>query len=84
VVRAVSLSHQAVGSKQPLRRLCGGRLASVFSFPRPHSCGSLWHWVCPTLLFGLPNMIPNDFYMISDSLLVIIRVFFAFVAVVIF
>jgi len=25
----------------------GGRLASVFPFPRPHSCGSLWHWVCP-------------------------------------
>ncbi|XP_066336605.1 uncharacterized protein PB18E9.04c-like isoform X3 [Miscanthus floridulus] len=25
------------------------RLASVFPFPRPHSCGSLRHWVCPTV-----------------------------------
>ena len=49
VVRAVSLSHQIVGSKQPLRRFAGGRLASIFPFPRPHSCGSLRHWVC--LLF---------------------------------
>ena len=47
VVRAVSQSHQVVGSKQPLRRFAGGRLASVFPFPRPHSCGSLRHWVCP-------------------------------------
>ena len=47
VVRAVSLSHQIVGSKQPLRRFAGGRLASFFPFPKPHSCGSLWHWVCP-------------------------------------
>ena len=46
MVRAVSPSHQVVGSKQPLRRFAGGRLAS-FPFPRPHSCGSLWHWVCP-------------------------------------
>jgi len=50
VVRAVSLSHQVVGLKQPLRRFVGGRLASVFPFPRPHSCGSLRHWVCPFFL----------------------------------
>ena len=50
VVRAVSQSHQVVGSKQPLRRFAGGRLASVFPFPRPHSCGSLRHWVCPFFL----------------------------------
>ena len=33
----------------------GGRFASVFPFPRPHSCGSLRHWVCPalfSLMFG--------------------------------
>ena len=47
VVRAVSLSHQVVGSKQPLYRFASGRLASVFPFLRPHSCGSLRHWVCP-------------------------------------
>jgi len=47
VVRAVSLSHQVVGSKQPLCKFAGGRLASVFPFPRPHSCESLQHWVCP-------------------------------------
>ena len=50
VVRAVSLSHQVVGLKQPLRRFAGGRLASVFPFPRSHSCGSLRHWVCPLFL----------------------------------
>jgi len=47
VVRAVSLSHQVVGSKQPLRRFCGGKAVSVYPFPRPHSCGSLRHWICP-------------------------------------
>jgi len=46
-VRAVSLSHQVAGSKQPLRRFYGEKLASVFPFPRPHLCGSLRHWVCP-------------------------------------
>jgi len=32
----------------------GGRLTSVFPFPRPHSCGSLRHWVypCPLLYFA--------------------------------
>ena len=40
VVRAVSLSHQVVCSKQPLRRFARGRLASVFPFPRPHSRAS--------------------------------------------
>jgi len=36
VVRAVSLSHQFVGSKQPL---CRG-LASVFPFPDPTHVGA--------------------------------------------
>ena len=40
VVRAVSLSHQVVGSKQPLRRFAGGRLASVFPFPDPTHVGA--------------------------------------------
>jgi hypothetical protein len=53
VVRAVSPSHQVAGSKQPLR-ICGGRLASVYYFPRPHSHGSLWHVVC--LFFTLWKM----------------------------
>ena len=26
------------------------RLVSVFPFPRPHSCGSLRHWVCPFIV----------------------------------
>ena len=46
-INVVSLSHQVVGSKQPLCRFASGRLASVFPFLRPHSCGSLRHWVCP-------------------------------------
>jgi hypothetical protein len=49
VVRAVSLNHQVTGSKQPLRN-CGGILGSVYPFPRPHSCGSLWPWVCPYVM----------------------------------
>jgi len=28
-------------------QICGGKASSVFPFPRPHSCGSLRHWVCP-------------------------------------
>ena len=31
--------------------LRGGRLASVFPFPKPHSCGSLRHWVCPLMYY---------------------------------
>ena len=31
MVRAVSLSHQVVGSKQPLRRFCGGKACLGFS-----------------------------------------------------
>jgi hypothetical protein len=27
----------------------GGRLASVYAFPRSRSCGNLRHWVCPLL-----------------------------------
>ena len=34
VVRAVSLSHQVVGSKQPLRRFCGGKACLGFSLPQ--------------------------------------------------
>ena len=37
----------------------GGRLASVFPFPRPHSCGSLWHWVCPFLALDLKKELVN-------------------------
>ena len=40
VVRAVSLSHQVMSSKQPLLRFCGGRLASVFPFPDPTHVGA--------------------------------------------
>ena len=34
VVRAVSLSHQVVGSKQPLRRFCGGKACLGLSLPQ--------------------------------------------------
>ena len=34
VVRAVSLSHQVVGSKQPLRGFCGGKACLGFSLPQ--------------------------------------------------
>ena len=34
VVRAVSLSHQVVGSKQPLRRCCGGKACLGLSLPQ--------------------------------------------------
>jgi len=34
VVRAVSLSHQVAGSKQPLRRFCGGKACLGFSLPQ--------------------------------------------------
>jgi len=47
VVRAVSLSHQVVGSSSLSADFAGERLVSVYPFPRPHSCGSLRHWVCP-------------------------------------
>jgi hypothetical protein len=42
VVRVLTLSHQVTGLKQPLR-ICGGKLALVYPFPRPHPCGSLRH-----------------------------------------
>jgi hypothetical protein len=68
VVRVVSLSHQVVGSKQPLR-IYGDRLASVYLFLRPHSCESLWHWVYPF----------NNIYVYLDSMttsfIIIIYVF---------
>ncbi|ONL98138.1 COMPASS-like H3K4 histone methylase component WDR5B [Zea mays] len=49
--RAISLSHQVVGAKQFLC-ICGGRrIVTVYPFPRPHSCGSLQHWVCPCCNF---------------------------------
>ena len=41
VVRAVSLSHQVVGSKQPPRRFCGGKACLGFSLPQTP------RWVCP-------------------------------------
>ena len=34
VVRAVSLSHQVVGSKQPLRRFCWGKACLGLSLPQ--------------------------------------------------
>ena len=34
VVRAVLLSHQVVGSKQPLRRFCGGNTCLGFFLPQ--------------------------------------------------
>jgi len=34
VVRTVSLSHQVAGSKQPLRRFCGGKVCLGFSLPQ--------------------------------------------------
>ena len=34
VVRAVSLSHQVVGSKQPLRRFCEGKACLGLSLPQ--------------------------------------------------
>ena len=34
VVRAVSLSHQVVGSKQPLRKFCGGKTCLSLSLPQ--------------------------------------------------
>ena len=49
VVRAVSLSHQVVGSKQPLRRFCGGRLSLGFSLPQTPLM-----WEPPAL--GLPPL----------------------------
>ena len=33
VVRVVSLSHQVIGSKQPLRRFCGGKACLGLSLP---------------------------------------------------
>ncbi|XP_066308608.1 uncharacterized protein [Miscanthus floridulus] len=34
LVRAVSLSHQVTGSKQPLSRFCGGKACLGFSLPQ--------------------------------------------------
>jgi hypothetical protein len=52
-VRAVSLIHQVVGLKQPLR-IYGGRLA-FYPFLKPHSCGSLLHWVCPFAILHIAS-----------------------------
>ena len=40
VVRAVSLSHQVAGSKQPLRRFAGEGLPRFFSSPDPTHVGA--------------------------------------------
>ena len=40
MVRAVSLSHQVVGSKQPLRRFAGGGLPRFFPSPDPTHVGA--------------------------------------------
>jgi hypothetical protein len=51
------VSYQVVGSKQPLS-ICGEWLSSsVYLFPRPHSCGSLWHWVCLSCNNLLANIV---------------------------
>ena len=34
MVRAVSLSHQVMGSKQPLHRFCGGKACLGISLPQ--------------------------------------------------
>jgi hypothetical protein len=48
VVRAVSLSQQVMGLKQPLRRFCGGEgLPRFFPSPDPTHVEDFWHWVCP-------------------------------------
>ena len=51
----------------------GGRLASVFPFPRPHSCGSLRHWVCPMFLLGAVRWVlllnRNNFVFIQISII---------------
>ena len=49
VVRAVSLSHQVVGSKQPLRRFCGGKACLGFFLPQTPLM-----WEPPAL--GLPPL----------------------------
>ena len=40
----------------------GERLASVFPFPKPHSCGSLQHWVCPFFVMWSAWSIDNALY----------------------
>ena len=50
VVRAVSLSHQVTGSKQPLRRFCGGKACLGFSLPQTPLM-----WEPPAL--GLPFLL---------------------------
>jgi hypothetical protein len=46
VVRDVSLSHQVMGSKQPLR-ICKVKACLGLSLLDPHPCGSLWYWDFP-------------------------------------
>jgi hypothetical protein len=53
VVRAVSQSHQVrVENASPHLCVCvwGVGVDSVYPFFETHSCGSLWHWVCPIRL----------------------------------
>jgi hypothetical protein len=45
----------------------GGRLASVFLFPRPHSCGSLRHWAGHFLTFCSLCLIHGDTYILSAT-----------------
>lgn len=52
VVRAISLSHQVFEAASPHLR---GRLASVYPFPVPHSCGGL-----PFLFSQSLKMMPCD------------------------
>jgi hypothetical protein len=67
MVRAVSLrNHQVVGLKQPLC-ICRGRLALVYLFPKPHSCGSLRHLICPPMFSQ-----DDTFYLVILNELVLI------------
>ena len=55
MVRAVSLSHQVAGSKQPLRRFCGGKACLGFSLPQTPLM-----WEPPAL--GLPPFSAYSFH----------------------
>jgi len=48
VVRAVSLSHQVAGSKQSLRRFCGGKACLGFSLIQTPLM-----WVCPLSSYAM-------------------------------
>ena len=67
MVRAVSLSHQVVGSKQPLRRFCGGKVClglSILQTPlmwEPSALGLPLFFCCSNhlVLFFSPFNLPS-------------------------